>query len=1074
MHQPGISSDGRSSSSHLSSGDPARAAASPLQGFGIAPGVLGGTLAGDDGGGSAVRRRKRDTGGAARGGGVEIDTDRAALLGDLPASSSPRAFPAGDACVGGAGGTGGGSRGGGKARSRSPPFVDDGEEGIAEGGRSPRARSILSTSGGRTAARERSFQGCPVGGGGLGEETGRGGASAINDSFANSSSAVSTIASVGHDRIGLADERCAIRRASDLAGGRGGSSGSSGRSVGESTSQGWLSGGVRHTGGRSTGLRATPTMSTGGAADAGRILSRGGGEEGLSGGGAQRQRYPRPQGGGVSGWMSPVTPSGGGLSGRSTGPPWASSHVATAGTGMGAGIGHGSWASSGEHERVAAGWRPHSAEVGSSEDDDDDGQDIDSSRGLGRKGGGLGRMGHGHVDGSGDFGAGGDCDEGEDREGSSSRGVPAGRARRSLAPSRVRDLEGSSEGGEEEEEEEEEDEEEEEEGGYNEEGIIDPADDDTDQSAWDEGESSSLEEEEEERREEEEKEEKEEEEEKEGTGEAEEGKTQAALALGGNERPETGETPEIHTAHDGGADPAHGGRDTAGKHGAAPAATVAVEQSEMAEPEISLPEVETKDWSNQADEAPVEEDNVHAETEEAAAVLETVEPKEAETATGIEIDGDTAGIEEGEEKQDEHRCGDCAAVSAEASTAVHAPSAAADDAAAPPIARDQHPLRDAREEARDVDADRVVGGAADGHDVAQSPARKAPPRVGTPLSPSRSRGPRRSTRNSPRKSAAENGAVSSTPRASDHGRGSGLVSGGDNGEDVGDSGAAPAAAVGVYFPGRIEAEGEKADRDSDDPSGQTAASEGPALEPSPAPPQSDPPAVLAAPSDVVPPLPPTPSPIASATPADDEGGGSASSAPGQPPPSAATAAGTPLGSQANTTTSCKDVEQGPTDLPSPEAIPGSDAAHTVGNGAEGEKETGSSNGTQRAAASAPASPAEEAEVERPTTGGSVVVQLRDGGVWDPFAGDKNHRVAVWDRKGRRMIGGLSAPLRRELRDFLKNERYEVRYIIVSGGGGVMGSLAHLHAINTGPCAAVHTFTAFSARAIAVSTQQLLL
>ena len=65
-----------------------------------------------------------------------------------------------------------------------------------------------------------------------------------------------------------------------------------------------------------------------------------------------------------------------------------------------------------------------------------------------------------------------------------------------------------------------------------------------------------------------------------------------------------------------------------------------------------------------------------------------------------------------------------------------------------------------------------------------------------------------------------------------------------------------------------------------------------------------------------------------------------------------------------------------------------------------------------------------------------MVSLGEGQTWDPYAGEETHRVAVWDRESGSMIGGLSAPMRRDLRNFLEDGRYEVweRHVCVGRGG----------------------------------------
>ncbi|CAN0431125.1 unnamed protein product, partial [Ectocarpus sp. 8 AP-2014] len=55
----------------------------------------------------------------------------------------------------------------------------------------------------------------------------------------------------------------------------------------------------------------------------------------------------------------------------------------------------------------------------------------------------------------------------------------------------------------------------------------------------------------------------------------------------------------------------------------------------------------------------------------------------------------------------------------------------------------------------------------------------------------------------------------------------------------------------------------------------------------------------------------------------------------------------------------------------------------------------------------------------------MVVLLEGGKTWDPYAGEETHRVAVWEPKSRSMIGGASAPMRRELRAFLAEGKYEI-------------------------------------------------
>ncbi|CAN0546806.1 unnamed protein product, partial [Ectocarpus sp. 12 AP-2014] len=55
----------------------------------------------------------------------------------------------------------------------------------------------------------------------------------------------------------------------------------------------------------------------------------------------------------------------------------------------------------------------------------------------------------------------------------------------------------------------------------------------------------------------------------------------------------------------------------------------------------------------------------------------------------------------------------------------------------------------------------------------------------------------------------------------------------------------------------------------------------------------------------------------------------------------------------------------------------------------------------------------------------MVVLLEGGKTWDPYAGEETHRVAVWEPKSRSMIGGVSAPMRRELRAFLAEGKYEI-------------------------------------------------
>lgn len=67
--------------------------------------------------------------------------------------------------------------------------------------------------------------------------------------------------------------------------------------------------------------------------------------------------------------------------------------------------------------------------------------------------------------------------------------------------------------------------------------------------------------------------------------------------------------------------------------------------------------------------------------------------------------------------------------------------------------------------------------------------------------------------------------------------------------------------------------------------------------------------------------------------------------------------------------------------------------------------------------------------------GSSVVLLEGRKAWDPYAGEESTKVAVWDREGESMIGGRSAPKRCHLRDFLKDERYEVSWRYARGGGG---------------------------------------
>ncbi|CAM9617870.1 unnamed protein product, partial [Ectocarpus sp. 13 AM-2016] len=55
----------------------------------------------------------------------------------------------------------------------------------------------------------------------------------------------------------------------------------------------------------------------------------------------------------------------------------------------------------------------------------------------------------------------------------------------------------------------------------------------------------------------------------------------------------------------------------------------------------------------------------------------------------------------------------------------------------------------------------------------------------------------------------------------------------------------------------------------------------------------------------------------------------------------------------------------------------------------------------------------------------MVVLLEGGKTWDPYAGEETHRVAVWEPKSRSMIGGVSAPMRPELRAFLAEGKYEI-------------------------------------------------
>ncbi|CAM9109924.1 unnamed protein product, partial [Scytosiphon promiscuus] len=225
VHQPAISSDGRSSSSRLTSGDPARVAVSPLQGFVSSPGALTGTRGGIDGDVSSVRRRKGNNRGAAREGGGELAADRADLLDDRPKVPSPLTFPAENGCdnrdgVGGGSSTSSSGSGSGDSgrRGRSPFFIDDVEGGAAE-----------KASGGRTTASEGTLQGSTIGQaeGWMGDGTGRDGLSAVYGRFAGSSSAALTTAAVGHDRNGLARGRGDAPGTSNLAGSRGGGGGSS-------------------------------------------------------------------------------------------------------------------------------------------------------------------------------------------------------------------------------------------------------------------------------------------------------------------------------------------------------------------------------------------------------------------------------------------------------------------------------------------------------------------------------------------------------------------------------------------------------------------------------------------------------------------------------------------------------------------------------------------------------------------------------------------------------------------------------------------------------------------------------
>lgn len=67
----------------------------------------------------------------------------------------------------------------------------------------------------------------------------------------------------------------------------------------------------------------------------------------------------------------------------------------------------------------------------------------------------------------------------------------------------------------------------------------------------------------------------------------------------------------------------------------------------------------------------------------------------------------------------------------------------------------------------------------------------------------------------------------------------------------------------------------------------------------------------------------------------------------------------------------------------------------------------------------------EKELLRRKKSEGVPIVLRGGLSWDPFAGEETHRVAVWNRKKRRMIEGRAAPQRRELRAFLSSGLYEV-------------------------------------------------
>ncbi|CAN0391656.1 unnamed protein product, partial [Ectocarpus fasciculatus] len=80
---------------------------------------------------------------------------------------------------------------------------------------------------------------------------------------------------------------------------------------------------------------------------------------------------------------------------------------------------------------------------------------------------------------------------------------------------------------------------------------------------------------------------------------------------------------------------------------------------------------------------------------------------------------------------------------------------------------------------------------------------------------------------------------------------------------------------------------------------------------------------------------------------------------------------------------------------------------------------------RRAAAGVQSQPNEGSGSGKAAAAAPMVVLLEDGKTWDPFAGEETHRVAVWEPKSQRMIGGVSAPMRRELRAFLAEGKYEI-------------------------------------------------